>query len=85
MAESDLGDKGHLEVTIIIDKEHKRSPNPTTGKALYVLGNVPSDYELLQEVRSAGDDQVIPNDDTVIELKDGDIFYTSKRKLNPGK
>ena len=72
------------QVTILIDTEEKKSPNPTTGSDLYELGKVPADYELLREVPGPGDDEEIPNDSTLIELKDGEHFYTSKRKLNPG-
>lgn len=72
------------DVTIIIDKKEKKSPNPTTGAALYGLGEVRQGYELLREVHGGGDDEVIPDNATPIDLKNGEMFYSSKRKLNPG-
>jgi len=74
----------HLEVTIHIDKKMYKSPNPTTGAALYTLGKVPAGYDLFEEVPGPGDDKLIPNDDKTIELKDGLHFYTAKQSLNPG-
>lgn len=72
------------EVHIIIDKKEHVSPNPTTGAALYLLGNVPSGYDLFREVRGKGDDDFIPNDNSEVTLKNGDHFYTAQSTLNPG-
>jgi len=74
----------HKEVTIHIDKKKYESPNPTTGAALYTLGNVPADYDLFEEIPGQGDDKLIPNDGKTIWLKDGLHFYTAKHSLNPG-
>lgn len=75
----------HEEVTIHIDKAEKKSPNPTTGAALYLLGTVDaSQYDLFLEVHGHGDDEFIPNDNTEITLKNGDHFYTVQKNLNPG-
>jgi hypothetical protein len=74
----------HNEVHIIIDKKEKTSPNPTTGAALYVLGQVQAGYELFREVHGKGDDEPIPNDGTVVNLKNGDHFYSAQQTLNPG-
>lgn len=74
----------HNEVTIHIDKKTLKSPNPTTGAALYVLGSVPTGYDLFEEVPGPGDDTLIKNDDTSYDLKNGSHFYTAKQSLNPG-
>jgi hypothetical protein len=72
------------EVTIHIDKTPYKSPDPTTGAALYTLGKVPAGYDLFEEIPGPGDDKLIPNNDTRIDLKDGLHFYTAKQSLNPG-
>ncbi len=75
----------HTQVEIFIDKQEHESPNPTTGAALYVLGSVdPAKYDLYLEVHGKGDDQLIPNDNQEIHLKNGDHFFTVQKKLNPG-
>lgn len=74
----------HTEVAIHIDKKLYKSPNPTTGAALYALGKVSAGFDLFQEVPSQGDDKLIKNDETAIEIKDGLHFYTVKQSLNPG-
>lgn len=74
------------EVSIHIDKQNLKSPNPTTGDALYLLGNVNvAEYELFREVRGGkGDDEPIANNNSIIDLKNGDHFYTVQKNLNPG-
>lgn len=72
------------EVNIQIDRKHKRSPNPTTGAALYALGEVPAGYVLYRETPGPTDDELIPNDGTAVQLKDGDRFYSSQETINPG-
>jgi hypothetical protein len=73
------------EVTIIIDKKEKKSPNPTTGHALYVLGGVDSQkYDLFRETHGKGDDELILDDSTQVNLKNGDHLFSLKKKLNPG-
>lgn len=72
------------EVTIIIDKKEKKSPNPTTGSALYILGTVAAGYDLWKEVPGKGDDELIPNSVAEVQLKNGDHFYTAQSSLNPG-
>lgn len=72
------------EVEIVIEKKEHKSPTPTTGAALYKLGQVPAGYELFREVRGKGDDETIPNNDTEIRLKEGERFYFAQTSLNPG-
>lgn len=75
----------HDEVVIHIDKDEYRSPNPTTGAALYILGSIDvSKYDLYQEVPGHGDDVLVSNDDTAIELRNGEHFYSVQKDLNPG-
>lgn len=72
------------EVSIHIDNEEKKSPNPTTGAALYVLGGVKAGYDLFREVHGKGDDEPIANNTTSVQLKPGDHFYSVQQSLNPG-
>lgn len=72
------------EVHITIDRKKYESPNPTTGHALYLLGNVQAGYDLFRETHGPGDDQMIPNNNDVIELHEGDKFYSAQSTLNPG-
>ena len=74
----------HEQVSIIIDKKEYKSPNPTTGNALYVLGGVNANHDLFQEVPGRGDDKLIANSPAPIELKNGEHFYTAQKTLNPG-
>ena len=74
----------HEEVPIKIDKTNTRTPTPTTGAALYVLGTVGADYDLWLEVPGPTEDQLIPNSGATIHVKAGSHFYTAKKKLNPG-
>ena len=72
------------EVSITIDKSPLKSPSPTAGAALYVLGTIPAGYDLFRETHGPGDDEFIPNDATVVTLHDGDHFYRAQSTLNPG-
>ncbi len=74
----------HEEVPITIDKQPKKSPDPTTGSALYILGGISTQYDLFRETRGQGDDELIPNNNTEIILKPGDHFYSAQKSLNPG-
>jgi hypothetical protein len=73
------------DVTIIVDKKEHKSPNPTTGHALYVLGGIdPTVYDLFRETHGKDDDELISDDAKPVDLKDGDHFFSLKKKLNPG-
>ena len=73
-------------VTIHIDNKEKKSPNPTTGAALYALGQIDANaYDLFRETHGHGDDEPIPNNNTPIELHEGDHFFSAQKKLNPGQ
>lgn len=73
------------EVPISIDKQPKKSPNPTTGQALYTLGAVTTGYDLFRETRGQGDDEFIANNGTNVQVSPGDHFYSAQRSLNPGE
>jgi hypothetical protein len=71
------------EIVIHIDKTQYRAPkSPMTGAELRALGAVGSDYDLWQKV--PGKDDLLVDPATVIELKNGDHFYTAPGTLNPG-
>jgi hypothetical protein len=72
-------------VHITIDKKKYESPTPTTGHALYELGKIPAGYDLFLETHGAGDDELIRNDEHVIELHEGEKFYSAQSTLNPGQ
>jgi len=78
-------DKDKKEVSVHIDKKDYKSPTPTTGAALYVLGNIdPNNYDLYEEVHGHGDDIHIDNDNKKVELKNGAHFYSVQKHINPG-
>jgi hypothetical protein len=75
----------HEHVEIFIDKKEHKSPNPTTGAALYKLGGVnPNEYDLYIEIHGKGEDKLIPDDHIEIHLKNHEHFFTVQKKLNPG-
>jgi hypothetical protein len=65
------------EVRVHIDQKPHHSPNPTTGEALYSLGNVAAGSELYREVCGNREDRPIENDDEPIHLKDDEHFHSS--------
>lgn len=73
-------------IPVKIDKEPIKFSDPiTTGAELYDRGDIDeSQYDLYREVRGNGDDEFIANDNTKIELKPGDHFYSAQKSLNPG-
>ena len=72
----------HEEVVIHIDKKERRSPNPTTGAALYTLAGInPDSYEMYQEVPGHGDDKLVLNDGTELKLKMVSIFAACRKIL----
>jgi hypothetical protein len=74
-----------VQVSIHIDKKEHKSPNPTTGIALYTLGGInPATHDLFRETHGPGDDEPISNDSKQVDLKNGDHFFSIKKKLNPG-
>jgi hypothetical protein len=74
----------HDQVSIHIDTKEHKSPNPTTGAALYILGSVKTGFVLFKEVHGRGDDARVANDSTPVDLRNGEQFYSTKDELNPG-
>jgi len=65
-------------VRIHIDREAHESPNPTTGGALYALGNVPANRELFREVEGDREDEAVPRNDAVVHLSEDEHFYSER-------
>ena len=65
-------------VRIHINREPYQSPNPTTGEALYVLGNVPKHEELYREVGGDHEDKRISRNDAHVHLTKDEHFYSQK-------
>jgi hypothetical protein len=65
---------------IHIDENPYDSPNPTTGAALYVLGNIDSGLELFREVTGDREDPGVPNGPDVVHLKEDEHFHSGKAK-----
>jgi Multiubiquitin len=68
------------EVRIHIDRNPFESPNPTTGKALYALGNIPAGFQLYREVRGDEEDEPIHNDEEQEHLRPDEHFYSQERR-----
>ena len=66
------------EVKIFIDEQAYHSPNPTTGTALYVLGNVKPGLELFREAGGDHVDQEVDNGPEVVHLKQDEHFHSGK-------
>lgn len=66
------------EVRVHIDREPYKSPNPTTGEALYHLGHVAGHRELFREVGGDREDELVLRDATVVHLKEDEHFYSQK-------
>lgn len=67
----------HL-VRIHVNREAYKSPNPTTGEALYELGKVPKREKLYREVSGDEEDKLVPRDDAHVYLKEDEHFYSRK-------
>ena len=63
-------------VRIHIDQKPFESPNPTTGAALYVLGQVKPGLILYQEVQGDREDKPINNDPEPIHLRRDEHFHS---------
>jgi hypothetical protein len=61
---------GQNHVRIHIDQERYESPNPTTGAALYKLGQVQAGFELYRELSGEREDQAIPGGSEIVHLRE---------------
>lgn len=68
------------EVRIHINQKPYESPNPTTGAALYTLGNVPAGLELYREVTGDREDADIENGTETVHLKEDQHFHSGPPK-----
>ena len=66
------------EVRIHINRQPYESPNPTTGAALYALGQIGAHQELFKEMGGDREDELIPNDGTHVHLKQDQHFYSQR-------
>lgn len=66
------------EVKLFIDQNSYHSPNPTTGAALYVLGNVQPGMELFREVTGDREDSEVDNGPEIVHLKEDEHFHSGK-------
>ncbi len=69
------------EVKIFIDQNSYHSPNPTTGAALYVLGNVQPGMELFREVTGDREDSEVDNGTESVHLKQDEHFHSGMPKV----
>ena len=65
-----------LKVQVYIDQKPYYSPNPTTGEALYKLGDLQPHYELFREVCGDKEDEPILNNSEKIYLKKDEHFHS---------
>ncbi|MGD0581238.1 MAG: multiubiquitin domain-containing protein [Bryobacteraceae bacterium] len=65
---------------IHIDEKPYESPNPTTGQALYKLGNVEPGLELYREVSGDKEDLPIENGPETVHLKEDEHFHSGPPK-----
>jgi hypothetical protein len=65
-------------VRIHINRQVFESPNPTSGEALYVLGDVGKHERLYREVGGDNEDKLIRRDDAHVHLKEDEHFYSQK-------
>lgn len=61
-----------------INREAYKSPNPTTGEALYDLADIAKHQKLYREVEGDEEDEVIVRDDTPVHLVHDAHFYSQK-------
>ena len=64
------------EVRIHIDQEQYESPNPSSGEALYRLGNVLPGLDLYREVTGDREDKIIPNGPEIVHLEEDEHFHS---------
>jgi hypothetical protein len=68
------------KLRIHIDQEPRHSPNPTTGAALYLLGEVAPGLELFREVTGDQEDTEVVNGSQIIHLREDEHFHSGKPK-----
>lgn len=81
MAEREQDAKQLHEVRIHIDQEQYQSPEPTTGEALYKLGNIPGDRELYREVAGDREDEPILKRVENLYLQEDEHFHSGAKEF----
>lgn len=77
--ENEMNDThSHHSVRIHIDRELYEWRTPTTGEALYKLADIGKHRMLFREVDGNREDKPVPRDDTAIDLKQDDHFYSEE-------
>lgn len=77
--ENEMSDITEAQLTRIhIDRVAFKSPNPTTGEALYALADIVEHEKLYREVEGDEEDQRVPRDETQIHLTQDEHFYSQK-------
>ncbi|MGE0764238.1 MAG: multiubiquitin domain-containing protein [Bdellovibrionales bacterium] len=66
------------KIRIHIDRDEYDSKNPTTGKALYKLADIPGNRELFLVIGGDHEDVPVPRDDQEIILNQDDHLYSQK-------
>jgi hypothetical protein len=75
------GTEHSQKVRIHIDQEPRHSPNPTTGAALYSLGEVAPGLELFREVTGDREDAEVLNGPEIIHLEEDEHFHSGKPRV----
>lgn len=65
-------------IRIHIDRNPYESPSPTTGEALYMLGQVVGHRELFREVSGDAEDELVPRTAEHVVLTPNEHFYSQK-------
>ncbi len=63
---------------IHINREPYESPNPTTGEALYKLGNIGHHEKLFREAEGDHEDKLIERDGAEVHVHEDEHFYSQK-------
>jgi hypothetical protein len=64
------------QVPIQIDQQAYRSPNPTTGAALYALAGLTEDLDLFRDIDGNPENDPVPDDDVEVQLRPDMHFRT---------
>ncbi len=63
---------------IHINRKPCESPNPTSGEALYLLGDISEHEKLYREVDGDKEDKFVPRDKEHVHLKEDEHFYSQE-------
>ena len=76
--EDPIEDVKRAKVRIHIDREAYDSRDPTTGEALYCLGEIGPGEDLFRELGGDHEDVLVPRDATPVNLILNEHFYSQK-------